>query len=79
MFLDHFNAVNSKSVDIEDFVRKPINRELFDQSYNICSIFGRNAERCNLLLSVYCCLIFPLYDSQPLFVDGMLTAAPSYL
>jgi hypothetical protein len=45
MLLDHLSAINSISVDIEGLVRKPFNKDLFDQSYNICSIFGRNADK----------------------------------
>jgi hypothetical protein len=45
MLRDYLSSINSKSVDIEGLVRKPFNKELFDQSYNICSIFGRNDDK----------------------------------
>jgi hypothetical protein len=41
ILLDHLSANSSKSVEIEGSIRKPFDKDLFDQSYNICSIFGR--------------------------------------
>ncbi len=45
MLLDHLNEFNSKSDDIEGFVIEPFEKDAFDQSCNICSIFGKNDDK----------------------------------
>ena len=79
MLLHHLSEVNSKSVDTERLILKSCIKEVVDQSCKIRQIFGRNEDKYNLVLRVYCCFIFPFNDSHPLLVEGTFTVAPSYL